>query len=67
MGPSPETRELGLDNGFDAVGMGANMPVIYVAPICLVGHGVVTQLFGVPLRGGGQRDVVLATNASSQI
>ncbi len=65
--PSPVTREFGWDGDFDEGGMGAGMPGVYEAPICLVEHSVVTQLLGLYLRGGSRRVVVLAATASSQI
>jgi hypothetical protein len=48
-GPSPETREFGWDDNFDEVGMGAGVPAVHEAFICLVEYSVVAQLLGPPL------------------
>jgi hypothetical protein len=66
-GSSLDTREFGSDSDFDKVGLGAGAPVVYATPRCLDMHGLIAQLLGLALKGGGHQVIMLAASASSRV
>jgi hypothetical protein len=64
---SPGTREFGWDSIFYEVVMGDGVPVVYATPIYFDMHGVIAQMLGLVLIGGGLRVFTLTTFASSRV
>ena len=65
-GASSGIREFGRDGYFDdGHSLGAGVTIVYKTPICLDRHIMGANFLGLPLGGGNQQVVVMATTISS--